>query len=217
MKLRTYIKLYKSIYGNEKLISIPYLMLLCGLICLFVSLRTGPLYTAKLYREANRDPVSKLIYAYSDPEHGPEPTVINDSTVSELRNTLSKEVYPVYSFEAAAQYGMTQGMIKVDAVNRALFRYLGVGSDGTELIPDSGGCKVTDKQLRGLSRRELLELLASRAGDTVSRDEIEQKIFRSDASIIPVYVHYLRKKIDKGFSLKLLHTVRNCGYALSGI
>ena len=64
---------------------------------------------------------------------------------------------------------------------------------------------------------ELLELLASRAGDTVSRDEIEQKIFRSDAAIIPVYVHYLRKKIDEGFSLKLLHTVRNCGYALSGI
>ena len=157
MKLRTYIKLYKSIYGNEKLISIPYLMLLCGLICLFVSLRTGPLYTAKLYREANRDPVSKLIYAYPDPEHGPEPAVINDNTVSELRNTLDNEVYPVYSFEAAAQYGMTQGMIKVNAVNRKLFRYLGFEPDGTELIAGNKAVSFMGMNEPGdISGRELL-------------------------------------------------------------
>ena len=32
--------------------------------------------------------------------------------------------------------------------------------------------------------------------------------------MIDVYVHRLREKIDKGFSEKLLHTVRGAGYVL---
>jgi len=64
---------------------------------------------------------------------------------------------------------------------------------------------------------EILELFASRAGDTLTREEIEQHLSLSsgDTAIIPVYIHYLRKKIDSGFHLKLLHTVRNKGYMLS--
>lgn len=64
---------------------------------------------------------------------------------------------------------------------------------------------------------ELLELFASRAGDTLSRAEIEQHIAKdsTDPAVIPVYIHYLRKKLDHGFHLKLLRTVRNKGYMLS--
>ena len=40
---------------------------------------------------------------------------------------------------------------------------------------------------------------------------------REDGSegIIPVYIHYLRRKVDSGFATKLLHTVRGGGYMLS--
>lgn len=71
-----------------------------------------------------------------------------------------------------------------------------------------------------LSAKEcaLLELFASRAGEPLSRGEIERHIAsaQSDPALIPVYIHYLRKKIDAGFPVKLLRTVRNRGYVLSG-
>ena len=63
---------------------------------------------------------------------------------------------------------------------------------------------------------ELLELLASHAGDTITRAEIEAHFSGTDTAIIPVYIHYLRKKLDAGFKLKLLRTVRKQGYVLSG-
>ena len=32
--------------------------------------------------------------------------------------------------------------------------------------------------------------------------------------MVDVYIRYLRKKLDDGFSKKLLHTVRGAGYVL---
>lgn len=72
-----------------------------------------------------------------------------------------------------------------------------------------------------LSAKEcaILELFASHAGETVSRAEIERHVSPAgaDSRLIPVYIHYLRKKLDAGFSRKLLRTVRNQGYVLSGV
>ena len=71
-----------------------------------------------------------------------------------------------------------------------------------------------------LSAKEcaLLELFVSRAGEPLSREEIEQHVAapQSDPALIPVYIHYLRRKIDADYPLKLLRTVRNRGYMLSG-
>jgi DNA-binding response OmpR family regulator len=38
--------------------------------------------------------------------------------------------------------------------------------------------------------------------------------FDSFTNIIDVYVNYLRKKIDRDFATKLVHTVRGVGYML---
>ena len=38
--------------------------------------------------------------------------------------------------------------------------------------------------------------------------------FDSFTNIIDVYVNYLRKKVDKEYSTKLIHTVRGQGYIL---
>lgn len=70
-----------------------------------------------------------------------------------------------------------------------------------------------------LSQKEyaILECLIRHQGQTMSAAEIEANIASQAAAsgtIISVYIHYLRRKIDHGFSVKLLHTVRKGGYVL---
>jgi DNA-binding response OmpR family regulator len=64
----------------------------------------------------------------------------------------------------------------------------------------------------------LLDYLMRNKGRVVSRVEIAEKIwditFDTGTNIIDVYVNFLRKKIDKNFSPKLIHTVIGMGYAL---
>jgi DNA-binding response OmpR family regulator len=64
----------------------------------------------------------------------------------------------------------------------------------------------------------LLEYLMRHAGQTVSRTQITDHVWRYDfdgeTAIVDIYVHYLRNKIDKGFSHPFIHTVRGVGYAL---
>ena len=45
-------------------------------------------------------------------------------------------------------------------------------------------------------------------------DHVWEHTFDTFTNIIDVYVNYLRKKVDKGFDRKLIHTVRGQGYVL---
>ncbi|QDK81311.1 response regulator transcription factor [Spirosoma sp. KCTC 42546] len=71
-----------------------------------------------------------------------------------------------------------------------------------------------------LTAREyaLLEYLMINQGRTVSRVDIAEKVwdlhFDTNTNVIDVYINYLRKKIDKEFSPKLLHTIVGMGYVL---
>lgn len=64
----------------------------------------------------------------------------------------------------------------------------------------------------------LLEFLLSNKGKVLSKSEIAEKIwnvtFDTGTNVIDLYIYYLRQKIDKGFSLKLLHTVFGRGYII---
>jgi DNA-binding response OmpR family regulator len=64
----------------------------------------------------------------------------------------------------------------------------------------------------------LLEYLARRAGQLVSRSEIASHVwddsFDPFSNTIEVYMNRLRKKIDEGHGIKLLHTRRGEGYIL---
>jgi DNA-binding response OmpR family regulator len=72
----------------------------------------------------------------------------------------------------------------------------------------------------GLTPREyaLLEYLAMRAGQVVSRADIWEHVyeFNSSASsnVVDVYIGYLRKKIDRPDRSPLINTVRGRGYML---
>ncbi|GAA4447351.1 response regulator transcription factor [Nibrella saemangeumensis] len=71
-----------------------------------------------------------------------------------------------------------------------------------------------------LTTREysLMEYLMLNKGKIISRVDISERVwslnFDSNTNIIDVYISYLRKKIDKGFSPKLLHTIVGMGYVL---
>ncbi|MDO4293571.1 MAG: response regulator transcription factor [Eubacteriales bacterium] len=71
-----------------------------------------------------------------------------------------------------------------------------------------------------LSSREfsILEYLAGNQGIVLSRDKIEQHIWNYDyeggSNVVDVYIRYLRKKIDDGYTPRLIHTVRGAGYVL---
>lgn len=64
----------------------------------------------------------------------------------------------------------------------------------------------------------LLEYLMLNKGRVVSKVDIAEKVwdinFDTGTNFIEVYVNYLRNKIDKGFSNKLIHTIVGMGYML---
>ena len=71
-----------------------------------------------------------------------------------------------------------------------------------------------------LSAREyaLLEYLARRKGQVVSRTDIWDHLYdqhdEAASNVVDVYIGYLRAKIDKDFSVKLIQTRRGQGYVL---
>lgn len=77
------------------------------------------------------------------------------------------------------------------------------------------------RELR-LSSREyaILEYLMRNAGQVLSREQIERYIWNydyvSNSNIVDVYIRNLRKKVDEGFDVKLIRTVRSLGYTLRG-
>jgi len=71
-----------------------------------------------------------------------------------------------------------------------------------------------------LSAREfaLLEFLARHEGQVVSRSMILDKLWDMNrdpmTNVVDVHINRLRKKVDHGFKLPLVHTMRGMGYVL---
>ncbi|MDF7811470.1 response regulator transcription factor [Hymenobacter sp. YC55] len=72
----------------------------------------------------------------------------------------------------------------------------------------------------GLTAKEyaLLEYLLLNRGKIISRVDITEKVweldFDTNTNVIDVYISHLRRKLDKGFTPKLIHTVVGMGYVL---
>lgn len=77
-----------------------------------------------------------------------------------------------------------------------------------------GGQKIT------LTPREfaLMEYFLRNPGRMISKQEISEQVwnlnFDTGTNVIEVYVNFLRKKIERGFSEKLIHTQFKTGYML---
>jgi DNA-binding response OmpR family regulator len=90
-----------------------------------------------------------------------------------------------------------------------------------DLILNPATREVTrDGQRIDLTVKEyaLLEYFMRHAGRVLTRPMISEHVWDQDfdtfTNVIDVYVNYLRNKIDRGRSRKLIHTIRGSGYML---
>ena len=72
-----------------------------------------------------------------------------------------------------------------------------------------------------LKEFQLLVYLAEAQGRTVSKQQITENVwehnFNTNTNTVEVYINFLRKKIDKDFDKKLIHTRPGFGYYLSAL
>lgn len=108
---------------------------------------------------------------------------------------------------------------------RALLRRDGQDRGAEVTFADLRLDPVSHKVWRGETEIELtakeyglLEYLMRNPNTVLSRamiaDHVWDYAFDSFTNIIDVYVNYLRKKVDKDFPTKLIHTVRGQGYVM---
>ena len=92
------------------------------------------------------------------------------------------------------------------------------------LVLDTGAQRATrGGRALALTTKEyaLLEYLAREAGRVVSRTEIAEHVWDENfdplTNLIDVHINRLRRKVDNGFSSKLIHTRRGAGYMLAAL
>ncbi|WP_020615075.1 response regulator transcription factor [Paenibacillus daejeonensis] len=77
-----------------------------------------------------------------------------------------------------------------------------------------------DQKTIELTPREfdLLVYLMRNQRQVLSRDQLLTAVwgyaYAGDTNVVDVYIRYVRKKVDSGFSSELIHTVRGVGYVL---
>jgi len=110
---------------------------------------------------------------------------------------------------------------------RALARRTGDMPKSTELqVADLALDTLTHRVRRGGKTIELtskeyavLECLLREPDRILTRTQIAEHVWNFDvynqSNVVDVYIRNLRRKIDDGFDLKLIHTVRGSGYRLS--
>ncbi len=116
--------------------------------------------------------------------------------------------------------------LELSARARALLRRSRLPSESIITVGDLSLDRVQRKVARAgrsieLTAKEfaLLEYLMRNAGRRVTRAMIIEHVwnltFDSTTNVVDVYINYLRRKVDDGFSPSLIHTVRGVGYQMS--
>lgn len=114
-------------------------------------------------------------------------------------------------------------MARLRALNR---RYSSIPAESVvlkmadlELNLNSKVVKRANQKI-SLTARELalLEFFMKNPNKALSRAEIAQNVwdvsFDTGTNVVDVYVNYLRKKVDKDYSPKLIHTLSGIGYIM---
>lgn len=108
---------------------------------------------------------------------------------------------------------------------RALLRRAADGPEPILRVEDLELNRVERLARRGDKRIDLtpkelalLEYLMQNSGRCVTRAMIIEHVWKLSldtvSNVVDVYINYLRKKIDEGSSLRLIHTLRGSGYFL---
>ncbi|MCE3226069.1 MAG: DNA-binding response regulator [Bacteroidetes bacterium] len=125
--------------------------------------------------------------------------------------------YLVKPFEFEELLARIKSLIKRARVEPLLDKVLKVAD--LEMNVDAKIVKRAGQQI-SLTAKEfmLLEYMLRNKGKVLSRSDIAEKIwdinFDTGTNVIDLYIFYLRKKIDKNYSKKLIHTQVGMGYVL---
>lgn len=118
-------------------------------------------------------------------------------------------------------FAFAELMARIRAMTRVYGKQTGNILKVADLTLDSLSHRVTRAgQEIALSAKEyaMLEYLMRNENIVLSRERIENNLWNFDyeggTNVVDVYISYLRKKIDNGHSVKLIHTVRGRGYVL---
>jgi len=97
-----------------------------------------------------------------------------------------------------------------DSVNKLIVADLELDLDRKAASRGGSNIELTAKEF------SLLEYFMRNAGRVLSRNDIAEKVwdvsFDFGTNVVDVYVNFLRKKIDKDFNKKLIHTKVGFGY-----
>jgi len=122
--------------------------------------------------------------------------------------------YLAKPFEFAELLARVRALVRRDKVHRS------ARIEICDLVVDTA-TRVVNRAGRviELTKREylLLEALASRQGQVLTRETIHRSVWNDEFSIsntVDVHVRRLRQKIDDDFEPKLIHTVVRIGYVL---
>jgi len=100
--------------------------------------------------------------------------------------------------------------ITVETVSRLAFEDLELDLDKKVAIRSGQEIKLTAKEVK------LLEYFMRNRGKVISRNDIAEKVwdinYEFDTNVVDVYINFLRKKIEKGFDKKFIHTRVGLGY-----
>lgn len=118
-------------------------------------------------------------------------------------------------------FAFAELMARIRAMTRVTGRQMGNILTVADLTLDVSSHRVVraGKEIT-LSAKEyaMLEYLMRNENIVLSRDKIEDNIWNFDyeggTNVVDVYISYLRRKIDDGHEVKLIHTVRGRGYVL---
>ena len=101
----------------------------------------------------------------------------------------------------------------VDVVKEVSYADLHINLERQEVTRGGAFIKLSPKEYN------LLVYLVENAEKVVSRVEIAEKVwnthFDTGTNFIDVYINYLRKKMDKEFDVKLIHTKPGVGFILT--
>ena len=105
-----------------------------------------------------------------------------------------------------------RAVASVDIVKEITYADLNINLERQEVSRNNTPIKLSPKEYN------LLVYLVENAERVVSRVEIAEKVwnthFDTGTNFIDVYINYLRKKMDKNFDVKLIHTKPGVGFIL---